>query len=121
MAYKVKAYYLLIGFFCFTMYNGFSQDQKVADSAKRIYREDTAKGIAKLKLLKTLSFNEVHDLKLALQYAEELITLSKQYGNSHYLYSGYLQKGNKFNCRIFVLITLELLAYRNRSYRRYFS
>ena len=95
MFYKEKAYYFLIGFFCFIISSVAAQDQKLADSARRIYKQDTAKGKAKLLLLKTLAFNEVNDLELALKYSDELISLAKQQGNSHYLYSGYLQRGNK--------------------------
>ena len=91
--YRRKAYYFLIGFFCCAT-TVFGQDQKVADSLVNLYKADTAKGIAKLELLKNLSFNEVSNLKLALQYAGELIDLSKREGNDYYLSSGYLQKGN---------------------------
>jgi adenylate cyclase len=95
MLLKRKAYYLLIGFFCFTGHSVFSQDQKLADSLAKIYREDTAQGMAKLELLRNLSFNEVNNLDRAVKYAEELISLSKQEGNNLYLYRGYFQKGNK--------------------------
>ena len=37
----------------------------------------------------------MNDLNLALQYAEELISLSKQLENDLYLHRGYFQKGNK--------------------------
>ena len=38
----------------------------------------------------------MNDLKLALQYAEELISLAQQQEtNMSHLYRGYLQKGNK--------------------------
>jgi tetratricopeptide (TPR) repeat protein len=95
MHFKRKAYYFLIGFLCFISPYVSGQDQKVADSLVKIYREDTLENTAKLELLRNLSFNEVNDLKLALQYAEELINLSSQQGNNLYLYRGYLQKGNK--------------------------
>jgi class 3 adenylate cyclase len=95
MHFKRKAYYFLIGFLCFISPYVSGQDQKVADSLVKIYREDTLENTAKLELLRNLSFNEVNDLKLALQYAEELINLFSQQGNNLYLYRGYLQKGNK--------------------------
>jgi class 3 adenylate cyclase len=95
MLLKQKAYYLLIGFFCFTMHSVFGQDQKLADSLARIYRTDTVQGMTKLELLRNLSFNEVNNLDLAVKYAEELISLSKQEGNNLYLHRGYFQKGNK--------------------------
>jgi adenylate cyclase len=96
MPLKGKAYYLLIGFLCFIMQGAAAQDQKVADSLANIYRSDTVKeDTARLELLRNLAFNEGRDLKLALQYAEELIKLSEQKSNYLYLYRGYLQKGNK--------------------------
>jgi adenylate cyclase len=90
-----KAYYLLIGLLCFLPHSGWAQQQRVADSLVWIYRADTLKGAAKLELLRNLSFNEMRDLNLALQYAEELISLSRQQGNYLYLHRGYYQKGNK--------------------------
>jgi adenylate cyclase len=95
MSFKRKAYYLLIGFLFFMIYPGAGQDQKLADSLARIYQEEKLEDTARLRLLNNLSFNEVTDLKLALQYAEELINLSDQLGNQLYLHSGYFQKGNK--------------------------
>ncbi|MGL6267360.1 MAG: adenylate/guanylate cyclase domain-containing protein, partial [Chitinophagaceae bacterium] len=71
------------------------QDQHIADSLARIYRTNTFKGNEKLELLRNLTFNEVNDLKLSLQYAEELISLSAELKNDLYLCRGYLQKGNK--------------------------
>lgn len=90
-----KAYYFLIGFFCLLSQAIFGQDQKIADSLAKIYRANTLTGVAKLELLRNLSFNEVSDLNLALNYAEELIKLSNQAGNNLYLHRGYFQKGNK--------------------------
>ncbi len=96
MPLKGKAYYLLIGFLCFIIPHAAAQDQKVADSLATIYRSNKLKDdTARLELLRNLAFNEGRDLKLALQYAEELIKLSEQKGNYLYLYRGYLQKGNK--------------------------
>lgn len=73
----------------------FGQDQKVADSLKRIYYADTVKGTAKLQLLRSISFNEVNDLNLSLRFAEELIALATSLSDELYLSRGYLQKGNK--------------------------
>ena len=95
MSIKVKAYYLLIGFFCFISYCVSGQDQKLADSLANIYKDNKLEDTAKLELLKNLAFNEGKDIKQALQYAEELINLSKVYNNNIYLSSGYFQKGNK--------------------------
>ncbi|MEO8108898.1 MAG: ATP-binding protein [Ginsengibacter sp.] len=90
-----KTYFLLLAFCLFTMYRGFAQDQKVADSLKIIYQRDTAEGISKYNLLIDLSFNEVRDLKQGVRYAEELISLSRQAGDDKYLSAGYFWKGTK--------------------------
>ncbi|MEO7988120.1 MAG: tetratricopeptide repeat-containing sensor histidine kinase [Chryseolinea sp.] len=94
MDFKRNACYFLIGLFCLVLHNVFGQDQKVADSLAAIYKKDILKDTAKLELLLNLSFNEVNDLKLALHYAEELISLSEQKANNLYLYKGYFLKGN---------------------------
>ena len=83
------------GFFLFSYLNCTAQNQHIADSLAKIYRENKVTDTSKLELLRNLSFNEVNDLKLSLQYAEELISLSNQLGNNIYLHRGYLQKGNK--------------------------
>jgi adenylate cyclase len=94
MSLKRKAYYLLIGFFYFIVKVASAQDQRIADSLVKIYHADTLAGEAKLELLRNLSFNETNNYKLALQYAEELISLSQQNGNNTYLFHGYFQKGS---------------------------
>ena len=73
-----------------------AQDQRIADSLVLVYKESNLEDTAKLELLRNLSFNEVSDLKSSLEYAEELIALSRQKGNDLYLHRGYLQKGNKY-------------------------
>ncbi len=95
MLLKRKAYYFLISFFCFAYHTAAGQDQRVADSLYKIYKQNKLDDTAKLELLRNLSFNEVKNRKLALQYAEELISLSKLKGNYLYLHRGYFQKGNK--------------------------
>lgn len=95
MVIKRKAYCLLIGFLYFLNSGIYAQDQKVADSLKKIYQKDNLADTAKLELLRKLSFNEVNDLKLSLKYAEDLISLSKKLGNDLYLHRGYFQLGNK--------------------------
>ena len=92
---KRKAYCVLIGLYCFMVISVFGQDQKIADSLARIYKSNKLPDTVRLELLRNLSFNELRDLNLSLQYAEELITLSSRLGNNVYLYRGYLQKGNK--------------------------
>lgn len=94
MRLKEKAYYLsIVFFFCFIQYIH-GQNQKVADSLKKIYQKGVLQDTAKLSLLLHLAFNESNDLKLGLQYAEELIRLSQQTKNNVFLYQGYFQKGS---------------------------
>lgn len=95
MLLKIKAYFFSIGFLFVICHAVSAQDQKVADSLAILYQKDKMEDTAKLELLRNLSFNEQKNLKLALQYAEELITLSGRLGNNIYLHRGYLQKGNK--------------------------
>ena len=95
--FKLKACYFLIGLFCLYSSSIFAQDQRVADSLAIIFNNNEVEGIQKLELLKNLSFNEKNNLELAMQYADELIRLSKLWNNQEYLYSGYLQKGFKHN------------------------
>ncbi|MGI8580909.1 MAG: ATP-binding protein [Chitinophagaceae bacterium] len=90
-----KVVYYLVGVFCVITLNVSAQDQKLADSLARIYHEDKLTDTAKLELLRQLSFNEVHDFKLSLRYAEELINMARQQANDKYLFQGYFQKGNK--------------------------
>ena len=73
-----------------------AQEQKVADSLAKIYNNNNfLSNSEKLELLRNLSFNEVNNSALGLQYAEELIALSKAEKNYLYLHRGYFQKGNK--------------------------
>jgi adenylate cyclase len=95
MSFKGKACYFLIGFFGFIVQSVSGQDQKVADSLAIIYQNGNLKDTAKMELLRQLSFNEMRDLKLGLQYAEELISLSTQKNNDLYLFRGYSLKGIK--------------------------
>ena len=90
-----KAYHFLISFFFLATISAAGQDQKVADSLKRIYQQKNLEDSSKLELLRNIAFNESKDLNLAVQYAEELISLSTRLGNNVYLHRGYLQKGNK--------------------------
>ncbi|WP_317172891.1 adenylate/guanylate cyclase domain-containing protein [Maribacter arenosus] len=76
-----------------------AQDQRVADSLVHIYKADTINEERKLELLRNLSFNEINNLELSLQYANELIKLSKENGNYPYLSQGYFQKGSAHNLK----------------------
>jgi two-component system NtrC family sensor kinase len=90
-----KFFYCLIAFFCLTIFYTTAQDQKVADSLSHIYHQKDLPDTARLELLRQLSFNEVNDYNLALQYANDLIALSQKLKNDEYLFHGYFQKGNK--------------------------
>ncbi len=91
-------YYSLIGFFYFFIISvAVAQDQRIADSLSSVYKMDTLKGEAKLELLAELSFNEVNNYQLSLQYAEELIQLAEKNGDYAYLSQGYFQKGSTQN------------------------
>jgi two-component system NtrC family sensor kinase len=90
-----KNYFLLITCCWFSIAAAFAQDQKIADSLARIYRQDTLRDTARLELLLNLSFNEVRDLKQSVRYAEDLINLSKAEGNDSYLRAGYFTLGQK--------------------------
>jgi len=76
-----------------------AQDQKVADSLSRIFQLDTAKGLAKMELLRNLAFNELQDLKKAQAWAEELIKMATKEGSLEYQQRGYFQLGNKLRLK----------------------
>jgi len=83
----------LIGFM-FISYLSFGQDQKVADSLILIFQDEGLNVELKLEVLRNLAFNE-SDHIIAIDYAEELITLAKQNSSLIYEYRGYLQLGSK--------------------------
>ena len=70
------------------------QDQKIADSLKKLYQQKNLADTVRFELLRNIAFNEVKDNKLAIRYAEDLINLSIQKGNQLYLHRGYFLKGN---------------------------
>lgn len=91
----LKCYFKVSLFLFFSQLNILAQEQKIADSLVKIYREGNLGNSEKLELLRNLAFNEVNNLDLSLKYAEELIRLSKSENNYLYLHRGYYQKGNK--------------------------
>ncbi len=95
MPFKRNVCCLLICCFWLVLVNVSGQDQKVADSLVRIYKEKALNDNEKLELLLNLSFNEARDLNQALLYAEELINLAEKIGDNRYQYTGYFLKGNK--------------------------
>ena len=93
---RIMACIFLAGFLCFNLQPVSGQDQRVADSLARIYKENILEGTDKMELLKEMSFNELNDRELSLKYAEELIRLAEVEKNSFYLFSGHLQKGEYY-------------------------
>ena len=92
---KRQAYVTLVIMLCLSISSVYAQDQKLADSLKIIYNEGTLSDSERLVILRKLSFNEIEDLNLSLNYAEELIDLAQKTGDKAALHSGYYQKGNK--------------------------
>ena len=90
-----RAFILVLSCFLLFMTAAFGQEQSVADSLERIYLGKPHEGVERLKLLSSLTFNEMKDLRKGLKYADELIRLSKQLKNNGYLRAGYFLKGNK--------------------------
>ncbi|HLO37444.1 MAG TPA: adenylate/guanylate cyclase domain-containing protein, partial [Lacibacter sp.] len=86
---------MITGFFLTALPQLKAQDQRIADSLARVYHETNPDDSSKLELLRNLSFNEVRNLTLSLQYAEDLIALATRLKNNIYLHRGYFQKGNK--------------------------
>ncbi len=84
-----------ICFFLIYTHQVCAQDQNIADSLSKIYETKNYKDSTILPLLKDLCYNEVRDNKKALQYANELITLSRQTNSLKYLRAGYFLKGTK--------------------------
>ena len=95
MSIKIKAYFI-IGFLCFFFISAFGQDQKVADKLKETYKENTLSDIERMELLQKLGFNELNDLELAIKYSNELIELASELNNNHFVYEGYVNKGNAY-------------------------
>ena len=89
-----KAYISLIGLYLLFTQSLFGQNQKIADSLIKIYKENRLEGIEKLELLRDISFNQLNDIEASLRFAEELIELSSLQNNNTFLYSGYLRKGS---------------------------
>ena len=86
---KSKAYYFIIGLFCFVSNTMSGQDQRIVDSLLNVYKEGKLKGLERLELLRDLSFNEKNNLDASIAYAEQLIAFSTQESNYLYIYEGY--------------------------------
>ncbi len=73
----------------------FGQDQRIADSLRILNNELELKDSINLEVLLGIAHNE-NDLEVALEYADYLVSQSKQSENNEYLWAGYSEKGNIF-------------------------
>jgi class 3 adenylate cyclase len=116
MSVQRKAYYILIGFFCFTGNMLMSQDKKLADSLITLYQSGSFQGDA-LSLLRTIAENETNP-DSQLLYSQLLIERASRDSLYGYMVSGYLQKGYalhyKGNFDLALESFLESIAYANR-------
>ncbi|MGM0582521.1 MAG: tetratricopeptide repeat-containing sensor histidine kinase [Bacteroidota bacterium] len=83
---------LLLGLIFTFFISAFGQNKNIADSLKLVLKQHKENDTIKLELLRKIAKNE-RDLNLAIEYADNLIELSKSFQNSIYLYRGHLQKG----------------------------
>ena len=86
-----KAYYLLIGFFCFFVHSISGQDQKLSDSLINLYDSGYFRG-NELELLKSIAEEESNPEK-SLKFSELLIKKASSDSLYDFLFSGNLQKG----------------------------
>ena len=91
MYHSSKAYYVLIGFFCFITNVIIGQDQKLADSLINIYQNGPDQENA-LVILRKIAEQETNPNR-QLHYAKLLIELASKDSLFDFLHSGYLQMG----------------------------
>ena len=94
MVSKMQHFFLFLLIFWHFTNLAYAQDQKIADSLSKIYRQGMLPETDRLDLLENLSFNEMKDLQQAVKYAEELIFLAKELNNPSFEQRGYFLKGN---------------------------
>ncbi len=87
-----KAILFTIGFFLFA--TTYSQDQKIADSLKKVLIQNDLVDSIQLELLRNLTFHE-RDVELGLEYADQLIQKAEVLQSDKYIFYGLLQKGYK--------------------------
>ena len=92
MFFKEKAYFFLIGLFCFIYSDLIGQNQKMADSLIVQYQSGSYQG-DELDLLKNIAQEETNPDK-AIEFSELLISKASIDSSFLYLYYGYVQKGN---------------------------
>jgi class 3 adenylate cyclase len=91
MKYSLKAY-VLLGFFCFTVFLSKGQDQKLADSLRLLYESGSFES-GELELLSEIAIEETN-LDKKLSFSNMLIVKAERQNAEEFLYQGYLQKGN---------------------------
>lgn len=96
MSFKDKAY-LMIGLFCFVFNSAISQDQRMADSLIAVYNSESFEG-DELDILVRIVQEETNPDK-NLEFSELLISRAAALDSTHYLYQGYLQKGNALHLK----------------------
>ena len=96
MSFKEKAY-LTIGLFCFVFNSAISQDQRMADSLIAVYNSESFEG-DELDILVRIVQEETNPDK-NLEFSELLISRAAALDSTHYLYQGYLQKGNALHLK----------------------
>jgi two-component system NtrC family sensor kinase len=87
-----KAYFT-IGLLCCITTLCLSQDQRVADSLKKIYNHNELSDSKKLEVLRNISLNE-RKADTSIYYSNELISLASKLNSKLYLHRGYLQRGH---------------------------
>ena len=92
---QLKKAWLMTGLFLIGLLQAPAQDQQVADSLAKMYREQNLTDTAKLRVLTALAFYETRNLDLALQYAQEAIAIATRLNDYISLHKGYFQTGNK--------------------------
>lgn len=108
MSYKSKIKYSLLPLILLCVQISLAQEQRVADSLAKIYKSDKfLSTLEKMELLRNLAFNEVTNIELSINYADELIALATKENNYLYLHRGYFQKANKYRYLSDLDISLE--------------
>ncbi len=85
-----------------------AQDQTLSDSLEAIYLAGEFTFADELSLLKTLA-EEQGDVDKKIRYAELLIRIARERDSTHYVYSGFLQKGNALRLKGDLTLALESL------------
>lgn len=90
--YATKKVCFLIGFFYFTLFAGFSQNQAVADSLEAIYLSGNYNDSDKLEILNEIAVSQA-DAEKKLTYSLELIEAARALDSVNYVITGFLEKG----------------------------